>query len=60
MTGTQIENLQAGDEVYWTDPDEGKLSRWFTLLVAPDINGDIVTLVDKRGDTLECFAEEIS
>jgi hypothetical protein len=60
MTKKQASKLKQGDEVYWNDPEAGKLSRWFTLLVDAEINGDIITLIDEGGATLECFAEELS
>lgn len=59
MTKTQIKKLHSGDEVYWTDPDDGLCSRTLTIQ-SIEVKGDIVRIQDKSGDVLECFAKELS
>ena len=59
MTKTKIKKLQSGDEVFWTDPDDGQCSR--TLVIQSiGIHGDVVQITDKGGDFLECFTNELS
>ena len=51
--------LRPGDEVYWKDPDpDSDCSRHYTISEI-EIKGDIVSIVDKDGDCLECFAREL-
>lgn len=64
----QVRNLQTGDEVFWTDPDDGLTSRHIIIrsvkVLAPDDgveHGDeIVCINGQNGDELECFAHELS
>ena len=55
----EIENLQNGDEVFWTDPDDGIGSRHITIQ-AIRIKGEVVCIVGKDGSELECYAHELS
>jgi hypothetical protein len=59
MTIKEVKKLHNGDEVYWTDPDDGACSRYITIQTIV-LNGDVVCITDKDGDSLECFAEELS
>jgi hypothetical protein len=59
MTKSSIKKLHRGDEVHWIDPDNGICSRYYKILSIL-IKGDIVTIVDMRGDVLECYAWELS
>ena len=59
MTEEEVKALRRGDEVYWTDPDDGACSRHYVILVIT-VRGDCVSIMDLSGDTLECFAEELS
>lgn len=59
MKKFELHCLKHGDEVYWTDPDEGACSRYFTIR-SIYISGDIVTITDIDGSDIECFAEELS
>lgn len=59
MTKSQVKKLHPGDEVHWTDPDEGLCSRTMTIQ-SIEVKGDIVCIQDKNGDVLECFAKELS
>lgn len=59
MKISDARKLHNGDEVFWTDPDNGLCSRH---LVIKNIktNGQTITIEDKNGDVLECFAKELS
>lgn len=54
-----IKKLHTGDEVYWTDPDAGKCSRYITIQTI-EVNGEVVTILGKDGSELECYAKELS
>lgn len=66
MTLKEVRDLHPGDEVFWTDPDAGACSRYYTIQsieVSNDMSlGDLTTIriVDVAGDVLECFAGELS
>lgn len=59
MTTKDIKKLHSGDEVFWNDPDNGECSRFINIQKIKII-GDIVTIQDINGDTLECLPEELS
>lgn len=59
MTKDEAAKLQPGDEVYWTDPDEGACSRVYRIRTI-EIQGDVVVITEPDGSFLECFAEELS
>lgn len=59
MTHRQVNKLHSGDEVYWSDPDEGATSRVYTIRTLKVI-GKIVVLEDFDGSSLDCFAKELS
>jgi len=59
MTRKEVEQLHNGDEVFWNDPDEGTCSRVYRIRCI-EIAGDIVTIEDVDGSTLECFIDELS
>lgn len=54
-----VRSLKPGDEVFWTDPDNGACSRSY-VIDGLTVNGDCVRIVDKSGDVLECFRHELS
>jgi hypothetical protein len=54
-----VHKLQPGDEVYWNDPNEGTASRVWQIQRI-EIFGELVVIHDPQGDTLECFASELS
>lgn len=68
MTLKEVRKLHSGDEVFWTDPDEGSTSRTIIIqsirINAPDdreVFGDeIISITGNDGDELECFAHELS
>lgn len=60
MTMKEVAKLQPGDEVFWTDPDEGACSRHITIQRITLHGEDTVRITGKDGCTLECFAEELS
>lgn len=55
----EVGNLIPGDEVQWTDPDDGLCSRTYTISQI-EIEGEIVKIWDRDGSYLECFASELS
>jgi hypothetical protein len=59
MTLKEVENLQNGDEVFWTDPDDGIGSRHI-VIQSIEIKGEVVCLYGKDGSELECYAHELS
>ena len=60
MTLESAKELQEDDEVYWTDPDEGKCSRYIQIKnVTIDEGNEIVSLYGKEGDYLQCLAHEL-
>lgn len=59
MTRAELKQLRNGDEVFWTDPDDGACSRHITIQTIT-INGEVVCITGKDGSYLECLAEELS
>lgn len=59
MTFTEVKRLHPGDEVLWTDPDDGVCSKTITILKIT-VNGDVVCITGTDGSDLECFARELS
>ena len=59
MNEEQVKNLQNGDEVFWTDPDDGITSRRI-IIQSVEIKGDVVCIFGQDGDELECYAGELS
>ena len=63
MSIEEINNLDNGDEVYWTDPT-GENSRYIVIQYIEVYShtgvGNIARIRAKDGTTLECFAEELS
>lgn len=69
MTIDQVRSLHNGDEVFWNDPDEGLCSRPVTireLTIHSVVNEGCeteeaaLTISERDGGTLECFASELS
>ena len=54
-----LKKLHSGDEVFWTDPDEGRCSRHY-IIAEIEFVGGIVKLTGKDGSYLECYARELS
>ena len=54
----EIEQLHPGDEVLWTDPDNGECTQYVTIRRITVV-GDIIRIEHAEGE-LECFAEELS
>jgi hypothetical protein len=55
----KVSQLRNGDEVRWTDPDDGVCSR-ILKIHSISVNGDVVTICDVDGNVLQCFAHELS
>lgn len=58
-----VKNLVPGDEVFWTDPDEGLCSRTYqvnNIVIECEDGNYMVTIYEKNGDTLQCWIEELS
>jgi hypothetical protein len=51
--------LRPGDEVFWNDPDDGACSRVYVIQTI-EVNGNVVTIMEPNGSTLECYARELS
>lgn len=51
-----------GDEVYWTDPDEGTCSGYGTVIDKHGRRGKyrVYVLKMKNGGELECFQHELN
>jgi hypothetical protein len=58
--GEDGEQIQTGDEVFWTDPDQGKCSRHLIVQTIEIRQCMSVRIVDVEGGELECFASELS
>lgn len=58
MTMEEAANLLPGDQVIWEDPDNWICTKILTI-AAISLNGEVVTITDTQGDTLECYAEEL-
>ena len=54
-----ILQLQPGDQVRWTDPDDDTCSKVIEILEI-HISGEIIRIVDRYFDVTECFASELS
>jgi hypothetical protein len=54
-----VRKLSPGDEVFWTDPDNGVCSRYLTIQ-SIEIHKDVIVIQDTDGGGLECFADELS
>jgi len=60
--------IHVGDEVFWTDPDDGYRSGACEVLKSPDGEEenknasafDVITLGMEEGDVLEVFRHELS
>ena len=59
MTSEEARNLQPGDEVFWTDPDDGVCSRIYEIRTI-EVYDEIVVITEPDGSSLECFASELS
>lgn len=59
MTRAEAKKLNPGDEVFWTDPDEGICSKVYTIH-SIEVRGSVVIIRDTDGSELECFTEELS
>jgi hypothetical protein len=61
-----LRSLSAGDEVTWTDPDEGISSGTYKIGIIVTESGSIesddtiVTLYNEEGSEVEAFASELS
>jgi hypothetical protein len=59
VTRRDVKKLNPGDEVFWTDPDEGICSKVYTIH-SIEVRGSVVIIKDTNGSELECFAGELS
>lgn len=60
MKISQIKKLHHGDEVFWTDPDGGLCSDNYIIGTIKYLGHGAVSILDKNGRHLECFARELS
>jgi len=59
MNLKQIKQLKRGDKVFWEDPDGGACSRIYNIKTIEVVNPEMVRIVDKSGDVLECLPKEL-
>jgi hypothetical protein len=59
MEETAVEQLKAGDKVFWNDPDDGLTSRTIKIQ-SISVRGEMVMITGVDGDYLECYAGELS
>jgi len=52
--------LQSGDQVTWTDPDNGLCSRTLTIQHIQYLPGGIVQITDSFGGYVEAYFRELS
>ena len=52
-----VKGLAVGDRVYWSDPDDGKGSGIYKLVL---INGDVYSLVSDDGSEVGAFVDELT
>lgn len=52
--------LQAGDQVTWTDPDQGLCSRTLTIGAIRYLPGGVVQITDQFGGFVEAHFNELS
>ncbi len=60
MTLDKIQKLHTGDEVLWTDPDNGMCTRMFKIRSIEIKDTDVVSIEDQDGSVVECFISELS
>jgi hypothetical protein len=62
MTEEELNELDNGDEVYWTDPDDDPESSCSRVIKIRSIEfkGEAVCIWGYDGSYLECFAHELS
>ena len=61
MTKKQAKALQPGDQVYWSDPDEGTCSRLLTICsIDFKEDGNVVEIMEPNGRVVECYVRELS
>ena len=54
-------DLRVGDQVYWTDPDNGECSGYFIIKeIWQAKSSDIFFLENEHGSELEAFRHELS
>ena len=59
MTKQSVLDLHSGDEVFWSDPDNGHCSRIYRIATI-EVVDNVAKITDVSGDYLECFIEELA
>jgi len=59
MEKYQADTLKPGDQVFWSDPDEGLCSRWYKIKKILVVDQDLVVIEEPDGSRLECPASEL-
>lgn len=59
MTHGEAMKLLPGDEVHWTDPDDGACSKDVVIRSCEAVD-DMFFIVDVDGGELECLPKELS
>lgn len=61
MTIEQALELRHGDQVYWSDPDNGLCSGILTIGdISVNVETGAIVITDITGDDIECWPEELS
>lgn len=60
MTEEEVKRLKPGDQVFWNDPCiEMDCSRLITIQSIDTSHPDVVSISEKGGGHLECYAQEL-
>lgn len=60
MKMSVLKELRAGDEVFWTDPDEESSCSRTYCIRSITIRGEVVCITDADGSSIECFPSDLS
>jgi hypothetical protein len=60
MTTLQVKTLKPDDEVRWNDPDNDACSRTLVIKKIRRFSDGRISIVDTKGNYLECFARELT
>ena len=55
-----IKKLKSGDEVFWSDPDEGTCSRMLKIHAIEFVPPNMVRITEVDGSYVEVYARELS
>lgn len=58
MHVAKAKKLHQGDQVFWSDPDNGTCSRILTIQTITVV-GDVITIMEPDGSVVEAYAREL-